>query len=165
MAITKDKKRAISAKLDEAFGEATAAAFVGFNKISVADTSAMRRDLKKAGVRYFVAKKTLLRRALNERGYQGNIPELPGEVALVWSAEEDSTLPSRSVYGFIAKFKGGLSLLGGVFEGAYADREKITAIATIPPVPVLRGMFLNVINSPIQGVVIALDKIREAKSA
>ncbi len=164
MAITKDKKRAISAKLDEAFGEAKAAAFVGFNKLSVADTSAMRRDLKKAGVRYFVAKKTLLRRALANRGYEGAVPELPGELALVWSAEEDSTLPARSVHEFATKFKGALSLLGGIFEGAFADRERITAVATIPPVPVLRGMFVNVINSPIQGLVTALDKIREQKA-
>ncbi len=41
----------------------------------------------------------------------------------------------------------------------------MTAIATIPPVPVLRGMFVNVINSPIQGLVIALDKVREQKAA
>ena len=41
----------------------------------------------------------------------------------------------------------------------------MNAIATIPPVPVLRGMFVNVINSPIQGFVIALDQIREKKSA
>jgi hypothetical protein len=41
----------------------------------------------------------------------------------------------------------------------------MTAIATIPPVPVLRGMFVNVINSPIQGLVIALDQIREKKAA
>lgn len=165
MAITKDKKRAISAKLDEALAAAKAAAFVGFNKLTVADSSAMRRGLKKEGVRYFVAKKTLLRRALAERGYAGEIPDLPGEVALVWSAEEDITLPARSVYGFAEKLKGAVTLLGGVFEGGYADREKITAIATIPPVPVLRGMFVNVINSPIQGLVVALDKIREQKTA
>ena len=41
----------------------------------------------------------------------------------------------------------------------------MTAIATIPPLPVLRGMFVNVINSPLQGLVIALDQIREKKSA
>ena len=55
--------------------------------------------------------------------------------------------------------------MGGVFEGVFADAEKMTAIATIPPLPVLRGMFVNVINSPIQGLVIALNKISEQKAA
>ena len=31
----------------------------------------------------------------------------------------------------------------------------------IPPMPVLRGMFVNIVNSPIQGLVIALDQITE----
>jgi large subunit ribosomal protein L10 len=164
MAITKDKKREILAKLESALSEATSVAFVGFTKLTVADSSKMRGALKQDGVSYFVAKKTLLRRALAGRSIAGTLPELPGEVAIAWTAE-DVTAPARGVYDFGKKLKGALTLLGGVFEGAYADAEKITAVATIPPVPVLRGMFVNVINSPIQGLVIALDQIREKKAA
>jgi large subunit ribosomal protein L10 len=164
MAITKDKKREIVAKLKDALSEATSVAFVGFTKLTVADSAALRKELKNEGVRFFVAKKTLLKLALKEHGYAGEVPELPGEVAIAWTAE-DATAPARGVHQFGKKLKGALSLLGGVFEGSYADVQKITAIATIPPVPVLRGMFVNVINSPIQGLVIALDKIREQKTA
>ena len=35
----------------------------------------------------------------------------------------------------------------------------MTVIASIPSMQVLRGMFVNVINSPIQGLVIALNAI------
>lgn len=164
MAISKDKKREILAKLSDAFKEASAIAFVGFTKLTVADASRMRKELSQAGVRYFVAKKTLIRRALAERGYQGELPELPGEVAVAWTTEE-VTAPARGIYEYSRKLKGALALLGGVFEGSFADKEKMTAIATIPPLPVLRGMFVNVINSPLQGLVIALDQIREKKSA
>ena len=164
MAISKDKKREILAKIDSALAEASSIAFVGFKGLTVADSSAMRRDLKNDAVKYFVAKKTLLRRALERKGYAGSLPELPGEVAIAWTSE-DATAPARDVYEFGKKLKGALTLLGGVFEGAFVDEAGITAIATIPPVPVLRGMFVNVINSPIQGLVIALDKVREKKEA
>jgi hypothetical protein len=40
----------------------------------------------------------------------------------------------------------------------------MNSIATIPPLPVLRGMFVNVINSPIQSLVIALSKVAEIKA-
>lgn len=163
MAITKDKKREILAKLSDAFTKASSVAFVGFSKLTVADASQLRRTLRSDGVRYVVAKKTLIKKALTERGVAGEMPDLPGEVAVAWT-DEDVTAPARGVYGFGKKIKGTLALLGGVFEGAFADAEKINAIATIPPVPVLRGMFVNVINSPIQGLVIALDKIREKKA-
>ncbi len=165
MAITKQKKSEILAKLESALKEATSVAFVGFSKLTVADASALRKELKQDGVKYFVAKKTLIRRALTDRGYAGAIPELPGEVAIAWTRGEDTTAPARGVHAFGKKLKGALALLGGVFEHAFADAEKITAIATIPPTPVLRGMFVNVINSPIQGLVIALDKIAQQKSA
>ncbi len=164
MAITKDKKRDIVAKLTDALNEASSVAFLGFTKLTVASASKMRKELAQAGVQMYVAKKTLIRRALEAKGYTGTIPELPGEVAIAWTAGEDITAPSRSVYDFSKKLKGMLSLLGGVFEDALVDATQMTSIATIPPVPVLRGMFVNVINSPIQGLVIALDKIREQKS-
>lgn len=165
MAITKQKKSEILAKLSDALKEATSVAFVGFTKLTVADASALRKELKGKGVRYFVAKKTLIRRALSDHGYAGTLPELPGEVAIAWTAEDDATAPARTVYDFGKKLKGALAILGGVFEGAYADAAGMNAIATIPPVPVLRGMFVNVINSPIQGLVIALDKISAQKAA
>ena len=164
MAISKDKKREIIAKLSDAFKEASSVVFVGFTKLTVADSSRMRKELSQAGVRYFVAKKTLIRKTLAERGYAGEMPALPGEVAVAWTTE-DVTAPARGIYEHGKKLKGVLALLGGVFEGSFADKEKITAIATIPPLPVLRGMFVNVVNSPMQGLVIALDKIHEQKAA
>ena len=162
MAISKDKKRAISAKLTDAFKEASSIVFVGFSKLTVKDVSKVRKELSHAGVRYFVAKKTLIRKALAERGYAGETPELPGEVAIAWTTE-DVTAPARGVHEHGKKLKGALPILGGVFEGAFADAKKMIGIATIPPLPVLRGMFVNVINSPIQGLVMALDQISKKK--
>ena len=164
MAISKDKKREIIAKITEALKEASSIAFVGFTKLTVADASKMRKQLSQAGVRYLVAKKTLLRLVLKQKGYEGEEPALPGEVAIAWT-NDDVIAPARGVYEFGKKMKGALVLLGGVFEGAFIDAEKIIAIATIPPMLVLRGMFVNVINSPIQGLVVALDKIREKKTS
>lgn len=164
MAISKDKKHDIVAKLNDAFTEASSIAFVGFTKLTVKDSSRLRTELAEKGVRLFVAKKTLIRRALGERGYTGSLPELPGEVAVAWTTGVETTAPARGVFDFGKKLKGALSLLGGMFNGAFLDAPTMTAIATIPPMPVLRGMFVNVINSPIQGLVVALDKIREQKA-
>lgn len=164
MAITKQKKEDIVARVKEALSEATSVVFVKFGRLSVKDTSEMRKSLKGEGTKYFVAKKTLIRRALNDAGFKGTLPELPGEIAMAWSAT-DATAPARGIWEHGKKHKDALSIVGGIFEGMYADAAAMTAIATIPPVPVLRGMFVNVINSPIQGLVIALDKIRETKAA
>lgn len=164
MAITKAKKQDVLAKVKESLSGAASVVFVHFKGLSVADTSAMRKSLKGEGVGYYVAKKTLLKRALAEQGYEGTLPELTGEVALAWSME-DPTTAARGIFDHGKKFKESIAILGGVFQGKYLTGGEMTAIATIPPMPVLRGMFVNVINSPIQGLVIALDQIRETKTA
>jgi len=163
MAITKAKKEDIVAKVADALKDAVSVVFVGFKGISVADTSAMRKSLKQEGVGYYVAKKTLIARALQNTKYEGAIPDLPGEVALAWT-KEDATAPARTVFDHGKKHQG-LSILGGVFEGKYLDAAGMKAIATIPSVPVLRGMFVNVINSPIQGMALALKAIADKKGA
>jgi len=43
-------------------------------------------------------------------------------------------------------------------------KEDMMAIALIPPQNTLYGMLVNVINSPIQGLVIALDQIAAKKN-
>lgn len=164
MAISKEKKRAIVAKLDEAFKEASSIAFVGFSKLTVKETSKLRQELSQKSVRYFVAKKTLIRLALAKLGYTGEVPALPGEVAIAWTTGEEVTAPASGVYSFSRKLKGALTLLGGVFEGAFADAQKMTALATIPPMPILRGMFANIINSPIQRFAIALGEVAKTKN-
>lgn len=161
MAITKQKKADIVAKVADALKDAVSVVFVRFNKLTVANTTAMRKSLRESGVGYMVAKKTLIKRALAEKGYGGTLPELEGEVAIAWTSD-DATAPARGVHEFGKKHEG-LSILGGIFEGAYIDAAAMKAIATIPPVPVLRGMFVNVINSPIQRFAIALGEVAKTK--
>ncbi|MBI3572487.1 50S ribosomal protein L10 [Candidatus Kaiserbacteria bacterium] len=163
MAVTKAKKREIAAKLGDILSRASSLVFVRFNKLAVADAARVRRALKGESIGYVVAKKTLLRRALAEKGYIGELPDLPGEIALAWTTEGDATAPARGVYEHAKKLKGALVLVGGVFDNAYRDLASITAIAVIPPLPVLRGMFVNIINSPIQGLVVALSQVAEIK--
>lgn len=157
MAINKQKKQEIVASFTAALKDSQSVAFVNFHKLTVAQSSALRRALRAEGVGYYVGKKTLLKRALDTYGYTGELPSLDGEVAIAYGA--DLLAPARVVYEFQTKNKDTISLLGGIFEGTYKNKEEMTSIATIPPLQTLRGMFVNIINSPIQRFVIALDQI------
>lgn len=150
-------------KAAAALRDAKALVFLNFHGLSVGDTTAMRKELRAKDVRYLVTKKTLLRRALTDVGFSGDIPELSGEVAMAYS--KDELAPAREVYVFEKKHKDSVSVLGGMFEGSYVGREYILSLASIPPLKVLHGQFVNIINSPIQGLVIALSKIGEKKQS
>jgi large subunit ribosomal protein L10 len=162
MAISKSKKEAIAAKLDSVKNEAESIVFVRFNGLSAPSTTAMRAQLRAEGVDFFVAKKTLMKRSF-DGAFEGEMPELEGEIAVAYST--DAIAPAQRIKDFSTKYKDNLSIAGGVFQGVYKDSEEMTEIASIPPLPVLRGMFVNVINSPIQGLVLGLNAIAEKKGA
>lgn len=162
MAISRAKKGEIVDKLEKGIKDAKSMVFVNFKGLKVSDATAMRRALKEEGVSYQVAKKSLTKRVLSGEKFEGQEPELVGELALAWS--EDLIAPARGVYGFQKKFPGALTILGGVFEGKYMSKSEMEGIATIPVLPTLRGMFVNVINSPIQRFAIALNEIAQTKS-
>lgn len=161
MAITKTKKEEILNKLEGVKNDADSIVFVKFNGMAVADSTAMRAQLREEGVGYFVAKKTLMKKAF-DGAFEGVMPELEGEIAVAYSA--DAITPAQKIKEFAGKHKDNLAIAGGVFQGVYKDAAEMTEIASIPPLQVLRGMFVNVINSPIQGLVLGLNAIAEKKS-
>lgn len=163
MAITKDKKKAILEKLTSILNGAESLAFINFHGLNVVTEEKIRKSLRKAGVSYYVAKKTLMKRAFDAKGYKGEMPTLEGEVAIAYG--EDQVAPAREVYAFAEKETDPLTLLGGVFEGRYMNASEITEIASIPSQQILYGMFANVINSPIAGFVMALDQIAQKREA
>ena len=162
MAVTKEKKQEILKRLEDIKKDSQSIVFVGFNGLTVGESTAMRNKLREEGVGYFVAKKTLIKRVL-DGAYEGDMPSFDGEVALAYSA--DAIAPAQNVKTFSKTFEDRVSILGGIFEGALKSREEMTEIASIPALPVLRGMFVNVINAPIQGLVISLNQIAEKKTS
>ncbi len=55
--------------------------------------------------------------------------------------------------------------MGGVFDGVYKNKEEMTVVAQIPGRETLYAQFVNLINSPIQGLVIGLNAVAEKKGA
>ena len=161
MARTKEQKKEIIEKLAKIMKDAKSMVFVNVHGLKVADATIMRRELTKNKVGFFVAKKSLTSLALAAEKYAGTAPALIGEFGLAYG--EDLIAPARGVYEFQKKFKDQVNIVGGVFESKYMTKEEMTAIANIPPLNTLYGMFVNVINSPIQGLVVALDQIAKKK--
>lgn len=163
MARTKAQKQETIEKLKVVMEGANSLVFVNFHGLTVKEATMMRKALRKEGVSYVVAKKTLVEKALQTRNYTGTMPALVGEFGMAYGT--DLVAPARGVYEFQKKFKGKAAIVGGVFEKAYMGKDEMTVIASIPPRETLYGMFVNVINSPIQGMVMALDQIAKKQQA
>ena len=163
MAKTKAEKGVIIDKLEDAFKTGASSVFVHFTKVTVTEESAMRRALRADGVSYFVAKKTLMRRALEKLGHAHESLPLEGEVAVAYGGGEDSTVAARLVHEFGKKFTDKLTILGGIFDGKFVDGVFMTEIATIPSREVLLSKIAFLLKSPIQRLAIAVNEVAKSK--
>lgn len=163
MALTKQQKVDVLADFETTLKDAQAVTFVWFSGLGVEDSTALRKQLREEGVGYRVAKKTLLKRALESAAVEGDMPELEGNIAMAWS-NDDLTAPARLVHAFGREHVEQIKIVGGIFEGRYMDAAQMNEIATIPSMHTLRGMFVNIINAPIQGFVSTLGQIAEKKA-
>lgn len=164
MAKTKAQKAETISKLEDAFKNAVSTVFVHFSGLSVADESALRRSLRAEGVSYFVAKKTLIRIALDKLGHKGAEMPLEGEVAIAYGGGEDATKAARLIHDAGKKLADKLSILGGLFESKLVSEATMREIATIPSLDALRGMFAQVINSPRQRFAVVLSAVAEKRA-
>lgn len=161
MAITRQKKEEIVSKVAEVAKSAKTLVFANFKGLTVAEQNEMRKAFKPMGIGYTVAKKSLLKRALETAKYEGTMPELSGEIALAYA--EDELAPPRELAVFVKKFTGHLSFAGGVFGGKFVNKEEMISIAAIPGMDTLRAMFAQVINSPRSRFAVVLGQVAEKK--
>jgi len=160
MAISREKKQETLKKLTDIVGGSESVVFVNFHGLNVTETNALRNDLRESKIGYLVAKKSLLRKVLEK--VKGDELSLEGELSLAYG--KDALDPARKIFSFQQKFKEKLYIMGGIFEGSLISKEKMTEIAQIPSQKILYAQFVNLINSPIQRLVVGLSKIAEKKS-
>jgi large subunit ribosomal protein L10 len=160
--LTRKEKEVVVEDLQKVFNDSGSVVFVRFHGLPVSSANEMRRSLRKAGVEYKVAKKTYTRIALTNSKIGGELPPVEGELAIAYS--DDETAAAREVYSFQKKLDGAVSIQGGIFHDEIVNREQMTEIAQIPGLLELRGMFVNLINSPLQRFAIVLDQIAQTKN-
>jgi large subunit ribosomal protein L10 len=162
MPITKAKKQEMLSKL-ATVAKNPSVVFVNFHGLPMPETVELRSTLRNNGVGFLVAKKTLVRKAFSEAGIAGELPATEGELALAYS--QDALAAAREIYAFEKKFAGKLAIQGGTFESTFQNKVQMLEIAQIPDRQTLLGMFVNVINSPIQGLAVALDAVAQKRQS
>jgi large subunit ribosomal protein L10 len=164
MAITKAKKQEISTKVSSALIDSATSVFLSFTGLKAEKNNILRKALKHNDADYYVVKKTLLKRAMDASGATGTQPEL-GEGMVAVAFGNDQMAPGREVFEFSKTNKGTIEIIGGIFDGSFKSKEEMMEIATIPGMEVLRGMFANVINSPLARFAVVLNQVAETKEA
>ena len=163
MVLTKTQKQSIVAELTRALKDASVLVFVNFRGLSVTKMTRLRKELRQSGAQYTVVKKTLLKRVLDSLGFS-DVPKLDGEVGLIAGSGE-VTEPPRIVAKFIKEEKGGLTILGGVYESTFVDGDVIKRLSAIPPRETLIAQLAFMLTQPVAGLARALEEVRKKQSS
>lgn len=152
---TRVQKQTELAELTRSLTAAKSVVFSGFSGLTVKETTELRRRLRAEGISVTVAKRTLVRRALQGLGY----PELPDEtfaggVQIAYGAA-DEVAPARVLHAF-SKTHDKLVLRAGLLGKQLLDRRQLLTLAQLPSRDALRGQFVNILAAPLKGLVTVL---------
>jgi large subunit ribosomal protein L10 len=161
MPITKAKKGEILKDLNTIVEKSKSIVFVSFKGIDANDTVVMRKKLRSENVGLKVAKKTLIKKALSDKNFSGNLPEFGQETAFAYG--EDLLAPAREVFNFTKEHKGLFNIVGGIFDGVYKTKEEMMSIATITSREVLLSQIAYLLKSPKQRLAIAVNEVSKKK--
>lgn len=150
MSLTKQQKGEILKKLVKQIKDAKSVIFANYQGITVNEMRDFRKQMRKIGADFKIAKKTLMRIAAKEAGFD-EIPDavLEGPVGAAFCIE-DEIAPASFIYQFSKKNKN-LKLRGALFEGRVLSVAETTELAQLPGKEELLGKFVYLVNYPIQG--------------
>jgi len=154
---SRQQKETTLQSLVDKFTVAKAAVFVNFDGLKVNDTHAFRVACREQGLDYLVAKKTLLKIALQKAGLaEVDVNQFKKGVGTVFSAK-DEVAPAQTVDKF-AKIHAAMTVLGGVMtqnpQGQkFVDSASVQALAKLPSKEQLLAQLVGSLNAPISGVV------------
>ncbi len=157
-----ESKKAIVDALAEKLQSSTAAVFVDYKGINVAQDTELRNQFRAAGVEYTVVKNTLTRFAANKAGYNQFDELLNGTTSLA-STTGDPIAPARIVCEFAKKNKDLLKIKGGIIEGSVLSAEELSAFGELPSKDALLSQVLGTFLAPITSLAVVLDQICKAK--
>ena len=155
-------KKPVVEEISESIKDAQAVIIASYSGITVEQDTALRKEMRDAGVHYKVYKNTMMNFAFKGTDCEPLCKHLEGPNAVAIS-KDDATAPARILAKYAKDVKT-LKLVAGVVEGNYYDEAGVNALASIPSREVLLGKLLGSIQSPIANLARVLNQIAESKA-
>ena len=156
-AIVLEQKKQVVAELTERLNNSVAGVIVDYKGINVADDTALRQELREAGVEYTVVKNTLLKLAIAGTELSGLDSVLEGTTAIATSAD-DYVAAARILNKFADTHKN-FEIKNGFIDKEVIDVAKISGLAKLPSREVLLANVLGAFQAPISAFARAIQAI------
>ena len=153
-----EAKKQVVEELAGKLQTAVSGVLVKYEGITVADDTALRAALRKAGIEYSVMKNTLTGRACDMVGYGDMKQYLSGMTAIAIS-QDDPIAPAKIMKEYADKIPS-FEIKAGFVDCGVIDQAGVEALAATPSKEVLIGKMMGSLMSSLYGLAYVLqDKI------
>ena len=142
--MNRNEKVTIVEELHDKFAKATLAIVTDYQGMPVSVLEGLRRELKKNNAEIWVAKNTLLRRAVAGTSFESIVDSCKGSTAVTMSYD-DPVAPAKVVSDF-AKDHDQLAIRAACMDGKALSVEDIAALSKLPSKEILLARLLSVMN-------------------
>lgn len=155
--MNREQKTAVIDEITEQIKESEAVFAVDYRGISVVQAAELRTKLRDADASLRVVKNTLTMRAADQAGAEALKAVLEGPTALTF-VRGDAAAAAKAVADY-SRATGLLPFKGGLMNGEVLAPEQMSAIARLPSRDVLNAQFVNIVASPLTGLVTSLSNL------
>ena len=150
-----EAKKQVVEELAGKLQTAVSGVLVKYEGITVADDTALRTALRKAGIEYSVMKNTLTGRACEMVGYGDMKQYLSGMTAIAIS-QDDAIAPAKIMKEYADKIPT-FEIKAGFVDGGVIDQAGVEALAATPSKEVLIGKMMGSLMSSLYGLAYVLQ--------
>ena len=150
-----EAKKQVVEELAGKLQTAVSGVLVKYEGITVADDTALRTALRKAGIEYSVMKNTLTGRACEMVGYGDMKQYLSGMTAIAIS-QDDAIAPAKIMKEDADKIPT-FEIKAGFVDGGVIDQAGVEALAATPSKEVLIGKMMGSLMSSLYGFAYVLQ--------
>jgi large subunit ribosomal protein L10 len=143
--VDRTQKQALVETLQSDFAGSTCIIVTHQSRMSVAEATELRRQMRAAGAGFKVTKNRLAKRALEGTEFAGLAPLFTGPTAVAYS--RDPVAAAKAAVTF-ANRNDKLTIVGGGLSGQALDAAAVRALATLPSLDELRGKIIGLIQAP-----------------
>lgn len=156
--MNKAEKAEVVARVADKLKDATALYLLNYQGITVEEINELRREFRKHNVEYRVVKNTLAKLAIDKVNKFDKIKDyLVGMTGMAIS-KEDPVAPAKIIKKFREKYNK-LDLKACYIESSFFDGSKLDELATLPSKPEIVAGILGSLQSPISGVIGAINGV------
>lgn len=158
-----ETKKARVEEISELLKKSTAGVIVDYKGINVEDDTKLRKELREAGVNYFVEKNSMLRFAVKNADLEGLTEVLKGTTAIALT-DGDQTAPARILGKYAEGSDGKFTLKAGFIDKDIYDSKGVTALSKIPSKETLLAQLLGSLQAPMQSLAATLQALADKKN-